>query len=97
VYHECAAKLREELGVDPSAATRAAYEALIPRGRSDVGVPKATGATSLIGRPAERRRLTERWQDSRRGRAQLVVISGEPRIGKTRLATSRSRCSPGRA
>jgi uncharacterized protein YbjT (DUF2867 family) len=31
-----------------------------------------------VGRPAERRRLTELWQDSRGGRARLVVVSGEP-------------------
>jgi DNA-binding SARP family transcriptional activator len=30
VYHVCSSVLERELGVDPSAATRATYEALLP-------------------------------------------------------------------
>jgi DNA-binding SARP family transcriptional activator len=85
VYHECTAKLRDELGVEPSAQTRAAYEALLPGEREPAGAALPAGAASLVGRPGERRTLTGLWQDSRRGRAQLVVVSGEPGIGKTRL------------
>jgi DNA-binding SARP family transcriptional activator len=95
VYHECTAKLRDELGVEPSAQTRAGYEALLPGEPHDAAPPAGAaplvreaplvGVASLVGRPAERRMLTDLWQDSRRGRAQLVVVSGEPGIGKTRL------------
>jgi DNA-binding SARP family transcriptional activator len=82
VYHECVTTLQEELGVEPSAATRAAYEALLPTEHADTVAPRSTG---LVGRPAERRRLTELWQQSRQGYAQLVIVSGEPGVGKTRL------------
>jgi DNA-binding SARP family transcriptional activator len=82
VYHECVTTLHEELGVEPSAATRAAYEALLPTEHADAAAPRSTG---FVGRPAERRRLTELWQQSRQGYAQLVIVSGEPGVGKTRL------------
>jgi hypothetical protein len=68
--------------VEPSAATRAAYEALLPTEHADAAAPRSTG---FVGRPAERRRLTELWQQSRQGYAQLVIVSGEPGVGKTRL------------
>ncbi len=81
VYHACAAALERELGVEPSAATREAYEALLP------GAPEAAGSEQavLVGRASERARLTQLWRASERGRAQLVLVTGEPGIGKTRL------------
>jgi DNA-binding SARP family transcriptional activator len=82
VYHECATTLQEELGVEPSAATRTAYEALLPTEHAGAAAPRTTG---FVGRPAERRQLTELWRHSRQGYAQLVVVSGEPGVGKTRL------------
>ena len=81
-YHECVTTLQDELGVEPSAATRAAYEALLPGEHVQAAAPKASG---FVGRPVERRRLAELWQQSRDGYAQLVVVSGEPGVGKTRL------------
>jgi DNA-binding SARP family transcriptional activator len=82
IYHECVTTLQDELGVEPSAATRAAYEALLPGEQVETAAPKASG---FVGRPVERRRLAELWQQSRDGYAQLVVVSGEPGVGKTRL------------
>ncbi|WP_432564036.1 ATP-binding protein [Kineococcus sp. SYSU DK003] len=81
-YHECAAVLREELGTEPSARTRAAYEALLPRGGRDERVP---GTAPLVGRRPERRLLAELWARARGGAAQCAVVTGEPGIGKTRL------------
>ncbi len=40
----------------------------------------------FVGREAEMAFLAERFQHARRGESQCVVISGEPGIGKTRLA-----------
>ncbi len=40
----------------------------------------------LIGRQAELQELQELWLRARQGHAHLVLISGEPGIGKTRLA-----------
>ncbi|SNQ51756.1 Transcriptional activator domain protein [Frankia canadensis] len=82
VYHECVTTLRDELNVEPSAATRAAYEALLPRDHDEA---PALRPSDFVGRSAQRRTLTERWQDSRRGRAQLVLVTGEPGVGKSRL------------
>ena len=39
----------------------------------------------FVGRDAERRQLRETWNEARQARGGLVVISGEPGIGKTRL------------
>ena len=80
-YHACAAALERELGVEPSPATRAAYEALLP----GAAEPAASERAPLIGRAAQRARLTELWQAAEAGRAQLVLVTGEPGIGKTRL------------
>jgi len=45
-----------------------------------------TPSTSLIGRTSERERITAAWQSASAGRPQLLVLSGEAGIGKTRLA-----------
>jgi DNA-binding SARP family transcriptional activator len=89
VYHACAAVLERELGVEPSTATRAAYEALLP------GAPEsASERPVLVGRAAERARLTEIWRDAARGHAQLVLVTGEAGVGKTRLVEElRSWCA----
>ena len=40
----------------------------------------------LVGRDAERRRLADLWVAARHGTTRLVLIGGEPGIGKSRLA-----------
>ena len=44
-----------------------------------------TGLTPLVGREHELGMLRERWQDARQGKGQVVLLSGEPGIGKSRL------------
>lgn len=88
VYHACTATLERELGVEPSAPTRAAYEALLPVEReplSAVADASRLGGPPFIGRAAERARLADVWRATERGRSQLVLVSGEPGVGKTRL------------
>lgn len=80
-YHECVSTLRRELGVEPSAPTREAYAALM---RQDDDAPAVSGA-ALVGREAQWRRLAGCWEGTERGGAHLVLVSGEPGIGKTRL------------
>jgi DNA-binding SARP family transcriptional activator len=91
VYHACAAALERDLGIEPSAETRSAYEALLP------GAPRATedgGEALLVGRAGERARLTALWREAEAGRARLVVVTGEPGVGKSRLVEEmRSWCA----
>ena len=80
-YHECASTLRRELGVEPSEPTREAYAALMEEAS---GAPPVSAAT-LVGRDDEWRRLARCWEDAQGGGARVVLVSGEPGIGKTRL------------
>jgi DNA-binding SARP family transcriptional activator len=88
VYHSCAATLERELGIEPSPATHELYETLLPRDRAPAAVPdQATrlGDHPLIGRTAEWAQLAAHWRATETGRAQLVLLSGEAGIGKSRL------------
>jgi hypothetical protein len=79
-----AARLRSELGVDPSPATRAAQAAL--------QAPSVQpGRTPLFGRSAELRTLLDAWRAAARGRGQVVVLTGEAGIGKTSLVAELAR------
>jgi class 3 adenylate cyclase len=44
-------------------------------------------ATSFVGREEQRELLNELWEQSRSGQRQVVLLTGEPGIGKTRLAS----------
>jgi DNA-binding SARP family transcriptional activator len=88
VYHACAATLERELGVEPAAATRAAYEALILPGNARAASERQDGRAGgppLVGRIGERARLAELWRGTERGEARFVLVTGEAGIGKTRL------------
>jgi class 3 adenylate cyclase/tetratricopeptide (TPR) repeat protein len=53
------------------------------RSRLDVAGP--TGLTPLVGREAEVTLLRERWAQSTEGHGQVMLLSGEAGIGKSRL------------
>jgi class 3 adenylate cyclase/predicted ATPase len=44
------------------------------------------GATPFLGRDAELASLTERWQLAQTGQGQTVLLTGDPGIGKSRVA-----------
>ncbi|HWC12366.1 MAG TPA: BTAD domain-containing putative transcriptional regulator [Acidimicrobiales bacterium] len=86
-YHECVSTLRRELGVEPTPETTALYDRLVRRTEPPVEPgpgPRAAHAP-LIGREREWQQLTELWLQTEAGAAHLVVVAGEPGVGKTRL------------
>ena len=48
----------------------------------------ATGVTELVGRQEELELLLRRWTKSTTGEGQVVLLSGEPGIGKSRLTAA---------
>jgi DNA-binding SARP family transcriptional activator len=85
-YHECAATLERELGVEPGPATAVAYAAIL-EGPGAAALPTATtrGRTDLVSREHEWQHLTEAWRRAHAGAPVVVLVTGEPGIGKTRL------------
>jgi class 3 adenylate cyclase len=53
--------------------------------RSRLDVASATGLTPLIGREQELGVLEDRWAQVQEGRGQVILISGDEGIGKSRL------------
>jgi DNA-binding SARP family transcriptional activator len=93
-YERFSARLRRELAVVPSAATRE----LAARLRADDGAPACPDRPPLPARLAPRRwrsafvgrtealaRLGAAWAAVQAGGLELVLVVGEPGIGKTRL------------
>ncbi len=121
-YHQCMRVLRREMGVEPGPATQELFQRILksePDALHELksGSLPAPGAKqvsqlqkipALIGRKAEWSQLVSAWQAVIEDGARAVVLSGEPGIGKTRLAdelyqscirqgyaAARSRCYAG--
>ena len=75
---EFSARLRAELGVRPSPATRAPQSQLS-------GAARAMSGPQLFGRANEIARLRTAWREAAGGAGQVVVLTGEAGIGKTSL------------
>jgi tetratricopeptide (TPR) repeat protein len=88
LYQECAALLKKELGVQPSAATRITYREILDLDPEEPvsQTPPRTAVYPLVGRQFEWRTMVDAWQTAAAGRMRLLVIRGEAGIGKTRLA-----------
>lgn len=101
-YQRLRRMLAEELGVDPAAATESAYVSLLgpspppsPSGFGDEArsllLPGAT--TSLVGREVELAAASHAWGRALAGARQVVFVTGETGVGKTRLAAELARRS----
>ena len=66
----------------PLAIYRVLYESMA---RSRLEAAGSTGLTPLVGREQEIRLLVERWTQVKAGVGQVVLLSGEAGIGKSRL------------
>ena len=70
-------------GVTPPIPLYRVLSASEAQSRLDVEAIK--GLTPLVGRESEVTLLLERWEDVKAGRGQVVLLSGEAGIGKSRL------------
>ena len=95
-YHRCAEALDRDLGVAPGEAIRTMYRqiraATVNREevRGDDLAPVAE--SPFVGRDLELNQLKKAWSTVREGGAHLVLLAGEPGIGKSRLAMEFGRC-----
>jgi DNA-binding SARP family transcriptional activator len=104
-YQELRLTLREQLGIEPSVALRQLEGAVLRHGPELDGHPG--GATAepgrlprplrreerlpLVGREVELSQLDQIWQAARSGQRHLLLLAGEPGIGKSRLAAEFAR------
>jgi len=113
-YHQCMRVLRRELGVQPGQTTLDLFERILKEesGGSAIELLKPASqlrkARALVGRAKEWQQLAAAWKAAVEDGPRVTVISGEPGIGKTRLAdelyqscaaagysTARARCYAG--
>jgi DNA-binding SARP family transcriptional activator len=89
-YHACVTMLQQEFGADPDPLTRKEYEQLlraVPSFASPRPAHVELKATApLIGRQRESLVLAAALQAAAAGEPQLVILSGDAGVGKTRLA-----------
>lgn len=75
---------------EPVAAHQVGWEPLVETPPARVPLPPrltVAGAVAMVGRQAEQEAIARAWAQAKEGRRQLVLLAGEPGIGKTRLAT----------
>jgi DNA-binding SARP family transcriptional activator len=94
-YHRYAEVLERDLAVAPGEAIAAMYQQLRAGtlNHDEVqGKDLAPVAESpFVGRDLEWKQLNEAWNSAREGRAHLLLVTGEPGIGKSRLALELGR------
>jgi DNA-binding SARP family transcriptional activator len=97
-FERCKTVLADELGTEPSPETQALYERIVryrenelePVGsrRQPAQSPlfRRDGAVPFVGRRDERAILVDRIELALRSEGGVVLVEGEPGVGKTRLA-----------
>ncbi len=98
-FEQCMILLERELGTSPMPATRAAYQRALqgapPPSSDQAAGPPAAARTvpelPLVGRDLAANRLQALQAAANAGQGGIVLITGEPGIGKTRLMHEVSR------
>ncbi len=94
-YHRYAQVLERDLALAPGEAIGAMYQQLrggtLNRGEVQRKDPAPVGESPFVGRDLEWNQLNQAWNTAREGRAHLLLVTGEPGIGKSRLALELGR------
>lgn len=94
-YHRYAEVLERDLGAAPGEAIGAMVQKLRAVGaldRDEVrGKDLPVAESPFVGRDLECRQLYGAWNTAQEGRAHLLLVTGEPGIGKSRLALELGR------
>jgi hypothetical protein len=88
-YHRYAEMLERDLAVAPGEAIGAMYQRLradAPNRDEVQGKDLPIAESPFVGRDLEWNHLIEAWNTTRKGGAHLFLVTGEPGIGKSRLA-----------
>lgn len=90
MYQRARTALVGELGIEPSERLRELELAILEQ-RSDLAATdeSAVGATttaSFVGRSRELVALGDAWHQAQAGRGSIALVTGDPGVGKTRLA-----------
>jgi DNA-binding SARP family transcriptional activator len=94
-YHRCAEALERDLAVAPGEAIAAMYRELragaLNRDEAQGKELAPVGESPFVGRDLEWNQLNQAWKTAGEGGAHLFLVTGEPGIGKSRLALELSR------
>jgi DNA-binding SARP family transcriptional activator len=89
VYDSTRRALVDDLGIEPSRELRELHQAILnqdPALDLLVADVDSTGRGTFVGREVELQALTAALDDAFAGRGRLLLLAGEPGIGKSRLA-----------
>src|SRR5215475_8295810 len=93
-YHRCAEVLQRDLAVAPGEAIGAMYQHLragAPNREEVQGKDLPIAESPFVGRNLEWNQLIETWNTAREDGAHVFLVTGEPGIGKSRLALELGR------
>ena len=97
LFEELRVRLRDELGTSPGRPLVALHERLLRSDDAAGAVSRrlpaelAHAATRVVARTRELERLRARWRTAAAGTLQLVLLEGEPGVGKTALLSAIAR------